>query len=256
MEKIRIETRNVSIEFPGVKALSDINFSIETGDVRAVVGANGAGKSTLMKVLAGANPGYTGQVLLNGNVVELRNPSVAKKLGIEIVYQEVDMALFPAQTVAENIMMNELITGMERKVAVNWKHIRTAARETLKRLHIDIDENLQVSELSLAQKQLVLIARAVQGACNFLILDEPTAPLSTAETEKLFDLVEHLTKTENIAVIFISHRLQEVLRICRTITVMRNGELVAKVVRMAKELGREIATPAEAREILSLKPLK
>ena len=120
MEKIRIETRNVSIEFPGVKALSDINFSIETGDVRAVVGANGAGKSTLMKVLAGANPGYTGQVLLNGNVVELRNPSVAKKLGIEIVYQEVDMALFPAQTVAENIMMNELITGMERKVAVNW----------------------------------------------------------------------------------------------------------------------------------------
>lgn len=227
MEKIRIETRNVSIEFPGVKALSDVNFSIETGDVRAVVGANGAGKSTLMKVLAGANPGYTGQVLLNGNVVELRNPSVAKKLGIEIVYQEVDMALFPAQTVAENIMMNELITGMERKVAINWNHIRSAARETLRRLHIDIDENKQVGELSLAQKQLVLIARAVQGSCNFLILDEPTAPLSTAETEKLFALVDHLTKTENVAVIFISHRLQEVLQICRTITVMRNGEIVA-----------------------------
>ena len=227
MEKIRIETRNVSIEFPGVKALSDVNFSIETGDVRAVVGANGAGKSTLMKVLAGANPGYTGQVLLDGNVVELRNPSVAKKLGIEIVYQEVDMALFPAQTVAENIMMNELITGMERKAAINWKHIRSAARETLERLHIDIDENKQVGELSLAQKQLVLIARAVQSACNFLILDEPTAPLSTAETEKLFALVDHLTQTENIAVIFISHRLQEVLRICKTITVMRNGEIVA-----------------------------
>lgn len=227
MEKIRIETRNVSIEFPGVKALSDVNFFIETGDVRAVVGANGAGKSTLMKVLAGANSGYTGQVLLNGNVVELRNPSVAKKLGIEIVYQEVDMALFPAQTVAENIMMNELITGMDRKMVVNWNHIRSAARETLQQLHIDIDENKQVSELSLAQKQLVLIARAVQGACNFLILDEPTAPLSTAETEKLFALVDHLTKTENIAVIFISHRLQEVMRICRTITVMRNGQIVA-----------------------------
>lgn len=227
MEKIKIETRNVSIEFPGVKALSDINFSIETGDVRAVVGANGAGKSTLMKVIAGANPGYTGEVLLNGEVVELRNPSTAKKLGIEIVYQEVDMALFPAATVAENIMMNELITGMDKKVAVNWNHIRSAARETLQRLHIDIDENQKVGDLSLANKQLVLIARAVQGSCNFLILDEPTAPLSTAETEKLFELVDHLTKTENIAVIFISHRLQEVLRICRTITVMRNGEIVA-----------------------------
>lgn len=227
MEKIKIETRNVSIEFPGVKALSDVNFAIETGDVRAVVGANGAGKSTLMKVLAGANPGYTGQVLMNGEVVELRNPGAAKKLGIEIVYQEVDMALFPTQTVAENIMMNELIAGMGRKSVVNWRHIRTAARETLQKLHIDIDETQQAGALSLAQKQLVLIARAVQGACNFLILDEPTAPLSTAETEKLFALVEHLTKTENIAVIFISHRLQEVLQICRTISVMRNGELVA-----------------------------
>lgn len=227
MEKIKIETRNVSIEFPGVKALSDVNFTVETGDVRAVVGANGAGKSTLMKVLAGANPGYTGEILLNGKTVELRNPGVAKKLGIEIVYQEVDMALFPSQTVAENIMMNELIAGMDRKLAVNWKHIRKEAQATLDRLHIDINVNKMVGELSLAQKQLVLIARAVQGSCNFLILDEPTAPLSTAETEKLFKLVNHLTETENIAVVFISHRLQEVLQICKTITVMRNGEIVA-----------------------------
>lgn len=227
MEKIKIETRNVSIEFPGVKALSDVNFSIETGDVRAVVGANGAGKSTLMKVLAGANPGYTGEVLLNGSPVELRNPSVAKNLGIEIVYQEVDMALFPSQTVAENIMMNELITNMGRNVTVNWNHIRQEAQATLDRLHIDLNVNKMVSELTLAQKQLVLIARAVQGSCNFLILDEPTAPLSTAETEKLFALVDHLTQTERIAVVFISHRLQEVLRICKTITVMRNGQIVA-----------------------------
>lgn len=226
MERIKIETRNVSIEFPGVKALSDVNFSIETGDVRAVVGANGAGKSTLMKVLAGANPGYTGEVLLNGQPVELRTPGASKKLGIEIVYQEVDMALFPSQTVAENIMMNELITGMKRKVAINWANIRKEAQAALDRLHIDINVNKMVGELSLAQKQLVLIARAVHGSCNFLILDEPTAPLSTAETEKLFTLVDHLTKTENIAVIFISHRLQEVLRICKTITVMRNGQIV------------------------------
>ncbi|MBD5094296.1 MAG: sugar ABC transporter ATP-binding protein [Subdoligranulum sp.] len=226
MEKARIETRNVSITFPGVKALSNVNFSVETGDIRAVVGANGAGKSTLMKVLAGANPGYTGEVLFNGSPVELRNPAAAKKLGIEIVYQEVDMALFPSQTVAENIMMNKLIGGMKGKAAVNWPGIRKEARETLQRLHIDIDVNKLVSELSLAQKQMVLIARAVQGNCNFLILDEPTAPLSTAETDKLFELVDHLTKTEEIAIIFISHRLQEVLQICKTLTVMRNGEMV------------------------------
>lgn len=226
MEKARIETRNVSITFPGVKALSNVNFSVETGDIRAVVGANGAGKSTLMKVLAGANPGYTGEVLFNGNPVELRNPSAAKKLGIEIVYQEVDMALFPSQTVAENIMMNKLIGGMQGKAAVNWPSIRKEAGETLQRLHIDIDVDKLVSELSLAQKQMVLIARAVQGECNFLILDEPTAPLSTAETDKLFELVNHLTKTEQIAIIFISHRLQEVLQICKTLTVMRNGEIV------------------------------
>ena len=226
MEKIKIETKNVSIEFPGVKALSDINFSIETGDIRAVVGANGAGKSTLMKVLAGANPTYTGEIFLNGKKVELRNPAASKELGIEIVYQEVDMALFPSQTVAENIMMNKLITGMKHKAAINWASINKEAKETLDRLRIDIDVKKLVSELTLAEKQMVLIARAVQGTCNFLILDEPTAPLSTAETEKLFALVDHLTKTENIAIIFISHRLQEVLQICRTLTVMRNGEIV------------------------------
>lgn len=226
MEKTRIETRDVSIMFPGVKALSNVNFSVETGDIRAVVGANGAGKSTLMKVLAGANPGYMGEVLYNGSPVELRNPAAAKKLGIEIVYQEVDMALFPSQTVAENIMMNKLIGGMRGKAAVNWPSLRREAKQTLERLHIDIDVNKLVAELSLAQKQMVLIARAVQGECKFLILDEPTAPLSTAETDKLFELVEHLSRTEEIAIIFISHRLQEVLKICRTLTVMRNGEIV------------------------------
>lgn len=223
---MKLETRNVSIEFPGVKALSNVDFSVETGEIRAVVGANGAGKSTLMKVLAGANPTYTGEVFLDGEKVELRSPATAKKLGVEIVYQEVDMALFPSQTVAENIMMNKLIIGMRNKVAINWAEIRKEAQEVLERLHIDVDVNRLVGTLSLAQKQMVLIARAVQGSCNFLILDEPTAPLSTAETDRLFDMVNHLTKTEGIAIIFISHRLQEIKRICTSITVMRNGQVV------------------------------
>ena len=226
MEKNRLETKHVSIEFPGVKALNDINFSIESGEVRAVVGANGAGKSTLMKVFAGANPTYTGEVFFNGEPVELRDPAAAKKLGIEIVYQEVDVALIPDQTVAENIMMNYIVGGMKNKAIINWGYIRKEAKKTLDRLHIDLDINKLVGKLTLAEKQMVLIARAIQSTCNFLILDEPTAPLSVSETEKLFELVNHLIANENIAIIFISHRLNEILQICHRITVMRNGEIV------------------------------
>ena len=225
-KKIRLEVKNVSIEFPGVKALSEVNFAVETGDIRAVVGANGAGKSTLMKVLTGVNPGYTGEIYFNGEKVDIRSPQKAKELGIEIVYQEVDTALFPAQTVAENILMSKMVGGMKGKCAINWKQIRKEAREVLDRLHIDVDVDQLVGNLSLAQKQMVLVARAVKEKCNFLILDEPTAPLSITETQELFNIVNGLMKTENIAVLFISHRLQEVKDLCKTITVMRNGQIV------------------------------
>ena len=123
-------------------------------------------------------------------------------------------------------MMNKLIVGMKGKAAVNWPQIRKEAKAVLQKLHIDIDVNRLVGSLSLAQKQMVLIARAVQGECNFLILDEPTAPLSTAETERLFQMVDLLRRTEDIAIVFISHRLQEVKQICNSITIMRNGQVV------------------------------
>ena len=226
MDKITLGTRNVSIEFPGVKALSNVNFEIGTGTIHAVMGANGAGKSTLMKVLAGSNPDYTGEVLYNGKVVELRKPAAAKKLGIQIVYQEVDMALIPTLTVAENVMFNDMVMNMGRKQFVNYGEIRKNAKETLARLNVDIDVRRLCGTLSLAQKQMVLIARAVQNSCNFLILDEPTAPLSDTETEELFRVVRHLRETQNMAVIFITHRIHEVLNICDSYTVMRNGEIV------------------------------
>ena len=222
MEKIKLSTHNVSIEFPGVKALEDINFDVSTGEIRAVVGANGAGKSTLMKVFAGANPTYTGEVMLDGRPVELRTPVDAKKLGIQIVYQEVDTSLVPTLSVAENIMLNEMV--MTGGVAMNWKHTREEAKKALDRLHVKgINVRTLVQDLSLAQKQMVLIARAVRLNCNFLILDEPTAPLSTSETKELFKTVNKLRETENIA---ISHRLDEILEICESYTVMRNGKIV------------------------------
>ena len=226
MDRITIGTKNVSIEFPGVKALSNVDFEISTGTIHAVMGANGAGKSTLMKVLAGANPTYTGEVLYNGKPVELRNPMSAKKLGIQIVYQEVDMALVPNLTVAENVMFNDTVMNMKGKLFMNYKKLRNDALEVLKRLNINIDVRTICANLSLAQKQMVLIARAIQNECNFLILDEPTAPLSDTETEELFRVVNHLRDTQNIAIIFITHRIHEVLKICDSYTVMRGGMIV------------------------------
>ena len=240
MDKITLGTRKVSIEFPGVKALSDVDFEIQTGMIHAVMGANGAGKSTLMKVLAGSNPDYTGEVLYNGNVVELRNPAAAKKLGIQIVYQEVDMALIPTLSVAENVMFNDMVMNMGHKQFINYGKIRREAKEALARLNIDIDVKRWCGTLTLAQKQMVLIARAVQNSCNFLILDEPTAPLSDTETEELFRVVRHLRETENIAIIFITHRIQEVLQICDSYTVMRNGQIVDTTPITSKTTSKEI----------------
>lgn len=153
MDKITLGTRNVSIEFPGVKALSNVDFEIETGVIHALMGANGAGKSTLMKVLAGSNPGYTGDVLYNGNPVELRNPAAAKKLGIQIVYQEVDMALIPTLTVAENVMFNDLVMNMGHKQFVNYGKIRKDAKEALARLNVNIDVRRMCGTLTLAQNR-------------------------------------------------------------------------------------------------------
>ncbi len=225
-EKITIEARDVSIEFPGVKALTDVNFEVSTGMIHAVMGANGAGKSTLMKVFAGSNPTYTGQVYYNGEPVEIRTPLAAKKLGIQIVYQEVDMALCPNLTVAENVMFNDTVMNMKGKLFMNYSKIRKEAREVLKRLNTEVDVREICGKLPLAKKQMVLIARAIQNSCNFLILDEPTAPLSDTETEELFRVVRHLRETENIAIIFITHRIHEILRVCDSYTVMRNGQIV------------------------------
>ena len=240
MDKITLGTKKVSIEFPGVKALSDCDFEISTGMIHAVMGANGAGKSTLMKVLAGSNPGYTGDVLYNGKVVEVRTPAAAKKLGIQIVYQEVDMALIPSLSVAENVMFNETVMNMKGKLFMNYAKIRKDAREVLARLNVNIDVRRPCSSLSLAEKQMVLIARAIQNTCNFLILDEPTAPLSDTETAELFRVVRHLRETENIAIIFITHRIHEVLQICDSYTVMRNGEIVDTTPITSETTSKEI----------------
>lgn len=216
--------KNITKSFPGVKALENVDFNVESGEVHALIGANGAGKSTLMKILAGTYEDYGGEILINNNKVEIKNPIDAKRNGIVIVYQEVDTALIPHLTVAENIMMDYIIEG-KNGVLINWNDIKKRAKRVISELGLDINVNQKINELSLSEKQMVLIARAIFHEARYLILDEPTAPLSVEETNKLFDILRKL-KNDGMSVIFISHRLNEVFQMAEKITVLRDGKIV------------------------------
>ena len=236
MEKHVIEMKNIGVEFPGVRALKGVDLTIESQKVTALIGANGAGKSTLMKVLSGVYNHYTGQITIDGKDVEIREPNTAKLLGIETVYQEVDTALEPNLSVAENIMVDYLVNGLGKKQFFNWNYIYKTSQEILDKLGLtDIDNRQLVGTMPLAKKQMVVIARAVLRDCRFLVLDEPTAALSEAETQHLFEIVRDLKNNRGVGVIFISHRLNELFEICDTLTVLRDGNLVLADQPLTKE---------------------
>ncbi|AKA67389.1 sugar ABC transporter ATP-binding protein [Clostridium scatologenes] len=222
-----LNMKDISIEFPGMKVLDKVKFSTSTGRVHAIVGANGAGKSTLMKILSGAYGNYTGEIFIDEEKAHIKKPKDAKDLGIQIVYQEVDTSLISYLTVAENIMLDNIVNHMGKKQLVNWKDINTKAEKILQKLNIKIGVKKLVSEITLAQKQMVLIARAISMECRFLILDEPTAPLSTSEVKELFSIVRELKK-QNVGIIFISHRLPELFDICDEVTVMKDGKFIVE----------------------------
>jgi simple sugar transport system ATP-binding protein len=264
----QLEMRNISISFPGVKALDNVSFSASTGEVHALAGANGAGKSTLMKILSGAYAHYTGEILINGQPVHIRSPRDARQHGIEIVFQEVDVALIPYLTVAENIMIDDLVNAKKRSPFVYWRKIRSTARQVLARLGENIDCNQIASSLSIAQKQLVLIARALVHSAKFLVLDEPTAPLSQSETDALFKVIQDLVE-QGLGIIYISHRMPEIFRVCSRITILRDGKTVdARPLKelnyqsiVEKMLGRKLGesfpvrTPNIGEELFSVKGL-
>lgn len=158
-------------------------------------------------------------------LMHITSPKVAKEKGIQVVYQEVDTAIVPYLSVAENILLDEIANGMEKKFFVNWKSIYKKAEEVINVLNLNISVRKLAEELTLAEKQMVLIARAISNQCKLLILDEPTAPLSNKETEELFKVVKDL-KAKNVGIIFISHRLPELFKICDEVTVLRDGEFV------------------------------
>jgi monosaccharide-transporting ATPase len=207
--------------YPGVQALDNVDFSLRQGEVHALVGENGAGKSTLIKVLTGVDQPDAGTIMLDQQKVTIRSPQQAQALGISTVYQEVNLCT--NLTVAENILI-----GREpmRWGSIDRKAMNTRAREVLQRLDIELDVTQTLGSCSVAIQQMAAIARALEiSSARILILDEPTSSLDTHETEQLFSVMRKL-KSEGVAIIFITHFLDQVYKIADRITVLRNGKLV------------------------------
>ncbi|MCZ8512776.1 sugar ABC transporter ATP-binding protein [Paenibacillus filicis] len=236
-----LQMKEISKSFPGVRALQQVDLQVRGGEIHALLGANGAGKSTLMKILSGAYLADEGSIAIDGQALSIARPLDAISQGIQCVYQEVDTALVPTLTVAENIMLDKLTAG---KSWISLGRMKKEASAVLQSLGMTgIDVRRPAGELSIAQKQLVLIARALAQKAKFIIFDEPTAPLSNEEAEQLFGIMERL-RSDGVGCIFISHRLGEVFRISDTVTVMRDGR------RVSTKHARETSAQAVVEEML------
>ncbi len=235
--------------FSGFQALSRVDFTLNGGSVHALTGANGAGKSTLMAVLCGTQDHYEGEICINNQPVSIREPLDAKRLGIHLVQQEVDVALIPGLSIAENIMLDQLAQPGHR---YRWRDIRQQARQALAQLDVSLDVRRSIDSCTLAEKQQILLARALSHHCRFLILDEPTAPLDAHESERLFAVVRRLQQ-QGIGVVFISHRIHELKAICDTLTVLRDGRLIESG-PMADLSGEEIVEKMLGHELSDIYP--
>ena len=221
-----LEMRHVSKTFPGVKALNDVRLKAWGGEVHALMGENGAGKSTLMKILSGAyQPDSGAEILIDGQKVAITDPIAAKRQGIAIIYQE--LALAPNLSVAENIYLGSEI---HRRGLIDRRSMNDNCRPVLERLGAPFGPETVVGGLSIAEQQLVEIARALHANSKILVLDEPTTALSNRETERLFALVRQL-RSDGIALIYISHRMAEVYELSDRVSVLRDGSYVGTLER-------------------------
>lgn len=223
-ENYVLEMRHIVKKFPGVIALNDVSIALQAGEILSLCGENGAGKSTLMKVLSGeyACDTYTGEIFLGGKAVRISSNRHAENLGIAMIYQEISVEL--DLSVAENILLGRI--PKTKFGLLDIKKMNRIAQETLKKINVDIDVTMNMRALSASVKQLVCIARALVRSPRILILDEPTAALTEAETENLISVIQAL-KREGISCIYISHKLDEVFRISDRIVVMRDARVVS-----------------------------
>ena len=241
-DKSVLEMRNIHKSFPGVRALQAVDFTLQEGEIHALMGENGAGKSTLIKVLTGVYSKDEGEIFLKGmdKAAEIRSPQDAQNLGISTVYQEI--TLCPNLTIAENMYI-----GRTKGAVQNWKKMNEGADKILRSLDIPARATQQLSTCSIAIQQMVAIARAVDMDCKVLILDEPTSSLDENEVEKLFGLMRNL-KAKGVGIVFVTHFLDQVYEVCDKITVLRDGKLVGeyeistlpRVQLVSKMLGKEL----------------
>lgn len=217
---IVLEVRDITKTFPGVKALDGVSFQIRRGEVHALLGANGAGKSTLIKIIAGMYGRDSGEILMDGQPVQIRNPIDAQNLGISVVFQE--LTVFPDLNVLENIFMNREIT---RGALYDWKAMKRKTQQIIDDLGLSFKLTDRVGDLPIAQQQMVEIVKAVSFDAKVLILDEPTSSLSAKETERLFGIMRKLHE-KGTTIIYISHRLDEIYQNCERITLIRDGKWI------------------------------
>src|SRR5690242_14298229 len=213
MSKIILEMRNITKEFPGVKALQNVNLKIKEGEIHALCGENGAGKSTLMKVLSGVYPhgSYEGDILYNGNVCNFKSIKDSENLGIVIIHQE--LALIPELSIAENIFLGN---EQAKRGIINWNETILKTRELLNKVGLTEDPNTLITNLGVGKQQLVEIAKALSKEVKLLILDEPTASLNERDSDALLQLLLQF-KAQGISSILISHKLNEISKFADSI---------------------------------------
>ena len=254
MSEFVLEMRDVSKAFPGVKALDHVQLRLRPGKVHALMGENGAGKSTLMKCMFGIYKMDEGQILIDGQPVQIKDPMDALSKGIAMVHQELQP--IPARTVGENIFLGRY--PMKKALGfipiVDHKKMYADTAELLKKVRMNFDPKQKVGDLSVSQMQSVEIAKAVSANCRVLILDEPTSSLTANEVEALFRIVEDL-KAEGVAIVYISHKMDEILRIGDEVTIMRDGQYIGTW--PASEMTTDdIITKMVGRELTNLYPEK
>lgn len=220
-----LEMNHITKEFPGVKALNDVNFKVKRGEIHCLVGENGAGKSTLMKVLSGVHHygTYSGDIVYNGEVQQFRSIADSEAKEIAIIYQE--LALVPELSLYENIYFgHEIMSGR----TINWNETIVKAKEMLEKVRLHVDPSIKVKELGVGNQQLVEIAKALSKNVKLLILDEPTAALNEDDSKNLLELIQEL-KENGVTCIMISHKLREITAIADTITVLRDGSTICSL---------------------------
>ena len=216
-----LEVEGLSKQFPGVKALDNVQLRLKPGEIHALCGENGAGKSTLIKILAGIYTKDEGVITFNGTPVELDSPHKSLELGIKVVFQE--LALIPEMSVAENVFLESF--PLKKNKTIDWKLMTTRSRELLEEVGICIDPEIKLGALTVAQQQMVDIARALSHDSKIVIMDEPTSALTPNEVDYLFKVIKKMQE-KGVAILYVSHKLEEVKHICDQVTTFRDGKFV------------------------------